>query len=311
MAFFSVNKNLIQILVLLVTATVAVGARPRILELWVPETDLLTYHNGAVLQGNIPVSILWYGYFTSNQKSIVTDFLLSLTSTTQASAPSVSQWWSTIDQLYLSKVGNNGQPSQVSLGNQVSDESCSIGKYLTVSQISQLAAKSGTQQGGVTLVLTADDVAVEEFCNNHCGLHASDQSTKSTYIWVGNSASQCPGQCAWPFHQPMYGPQNITLGAPNGDVGIDAMVINIASLLAGTVTNPFGDGYFQGSKEAPLEAATACQGIYGKGAYPGYPGQLQMDPTDGCSYNAYGANSRKYLLPGLFDPSTSTCSTLV
>ncbi|KAJ1696245.1 hypothetical protein LUZ63_004757 [Rhynchospora breviuscula] len=311
MAFFSLNKTLIQILVLLVTATFSVGARPRILELWVPETDLLTYHNGAVLQGNIPVSILWYGHFTSNQKSIVTDFLLSLTSTAQASTPSVSQWWRTIDQLYLSKVGNNGQPSQVYLGNQGSDESCSMGKYLTMSQISQLAAKAGLQQGGITLVLTADDVAVEEFCMNRCGLHASDQSTKSTYIWVGNSASQCPGQCAWPFHQPMYGPQNPPLGAPNGDVGIDGMVINIASLLAGTVTNPFGDGYFQGSKEAPLEAATACQGMYGKGAYPGYAGQLQMDPTDGCSYNAYGANSRKYLLPGLFDPSTSTCSTLV
>lgn len=32
------------------------------------------------------------------------------------------------------------------------------------------------------------------------------------------------------------------------------MVINQASLLAGTVMNPFGNVYFQGPKEAPLDA---------------------------------------------------------
>ncbi|KAJ4974518.1 hypothetical protein NE237_007692 [Protea cynaroides] len=26
------------------------------------------------------------------------------------------------------------------------------------------------------------------------------------YIWVGKSETQCPGQCAWPFHQPIDGP---------------------------------------------------------------------------------------------------------
>jgi Phosphate-induced protein 1 conserved region len=312
MASFSLTTSLIQILLVLFTsATISLGARPRILELWVPDTDLLTYHNGAVLQGNIPVSVVWYGHFTSTQKSIVTDFLHSLTSNLQASTPSVGQWWSTIDQLYLSNVGNHGQQTQVHLDNQVSDDSCSMGKHLTMSQVSQLAAKAGHQQGAITLFLTAEDVEVEGFCMNRCGFHASDQSTKSTYIWVGNSATQCPGQCAWPFHQPVYGPQNPPLGAPNGDVGMDGMVINIASMIAGTVTNPFGDGYFQGSKEAPLEAATACLGVYGKGAYPGYAGELHMDPTDGCSYNANGANGRKYLLPALFDPSSSTCSTLV
>lgn len=308
MASFFLTKNLIQILVLCTLATVSVCARPRILELWVPDTDMLTYHNGEVLQGNIPVSIVWYGPFTATQKSIVTDFLLSLTSTSQAPTPSVGQWWSTIEQLYLSKV--TGQQTQVTLGKQVTDDSYSMGKYLTTSQISQLAANAGLQKGGITLVLTADVVGVEKFCTNRCGFHASDQSTKSTYIWVGNSATQCPGKCAWPFHQPMYGPQNPPLVAPNGDAGIDGMLINIASMIAGVVTNPFGDGYFQGSKDAPLEAATACPGVYGKGAYPGYAGQLQVDPTDGCSYNANGANGKKYLLPGLFDPSTSTCSTL-
>jgi len=54
-----------------------------------------------------------------------------------------------------------------------------------------------------------------------------------------------------------------------------------------------------------------CPGVYGKGAYPGYAGDLLVDSTTGASYNAHGVNGRKYVLPDLFDPSTSTCSTLI
>jgi hypothetical protein len=85
---------------------------------------------------------------------------------------------------------------------------------------------------------------------------------KFAYMWVGNSELQCPGQCAWPFHQSIYGPHSPLLVAPKNDVGRDGMVINIASLLAGTVTNPFGNGFFQGPKEAPLEVGSTCTGVY-------------------------------------------------
>ncbi|KAL5069839.1 hypothetical protein RYX36_020726 [Vicia faba] len=93
--------------------------------------------------------------------------------------------------------------------------------------------------------------------------------------------------------------------------GLDGMVINLASLLAGTATNPFGNRYFKGPSEAPLKAASACPGVYGKGAYPGYAGDLLVDSTTGASYNAHGDNGRKYLLPALYDPSTASCSTIV
>ncbi|PNX97406.1 phi-1 protein [Trifolium pratense] len=142
---------------------------------------------------------------------------------------------------------------------------------------------------------------------DRCGTHGSSYSPspfkgktyKFAYIWVGNSETQCPGQCAWPFHQPIYGPQSPPLVSPNNDVGVDGMVINLASLLAGTATNPFGNGFFQGPSEAPLEASSACPGVYGKGAYPGYAGDLLVDSTTGASYNAHGDNGRKYLLPAL------------
>ncbi|KAK9930483.1 hypothetical protein M0R45_027520 [Rubus argutus] len=63
--------------------------------------------------------------------------------------------------------------------------------------------------------------------------------------------------------------------------------------------------------EAPLEAASACPGVYAKGAYPGYAGDLLVDRCYNRCYNANGANGRKYLVRALFDPFTSTCSTLV
>jgi Phosphate-induced protein 1 conserved region len=82
-------------------------------------------------------------------------------------------------------------------------------------------------------------------------------------------------------------------------------------MMAGTVTNPFQNGFYQGPKEAPLEAATACTGMYAKGAYPGYAGDLLVDRTTSASYNANGVNGRKYLVPAIFDPATSSCTTLV
>ncbi|GKD93059.1 EXORDIUM-like protein, partial [Tanacetum coccineum] len=91
---------------------------------------------------------------------------------------------------------------------------------------------------------------------------------------------------------------------------MDGLVINLANLLAGTATNPFGNGFYQGDTSAPLEAASACLGVYGKRAYPGYPGDLLVDSTMGASYNAHGTNRRKYLIMAMYDPSTSTCSTL-
>jgi Phosphate-induced protein 1 conserved region len=151
---------------------------------------------------------------------------------------------------------------------------------------------------------------------SRCGHHGSAPAGRHArshfaYIWVGNSVTQCPGECAWPFHQPIYGPQAPPLGAPNGDVGVDGMIINLATLLAATVTNPFGDGYFQGPANAPLEAVTACTGIFGTGSYPGYPGQLLVDPATGASFNAKGLGERKYLLPAMWDPKTAQCTTLV
>ncbi|KNA15758.1 hypothetical protein SOVF_095230 [Spinacia oleracea] len=273
------------------------------------------YHNGPLLSGRLSINLIWYGNFNPTQRAIISDFVTSLSHSQSESQPSVAMWWSSIGKYY--PVANSKRPTSLSLslGKQVVIDSYSLGKSLTTKQLEALAGKGPQQQpNSINVVLTAADVAVEGFCMSRCGTHGSGSAKpaqKLTYIWVGNSETQCPGQCTWPFHQPIYGPQTTPLTAPNNDVGLDGMVINLATLLAGTVTNPYGNGYFQGPRDAPLEAASACPGVYGKGAYPGYAGNLLVDPTTGSSYNANGINKRKYLLPALYDPKTETCSTLV
>lgn len=269
------------------------------------------YHKGPLLTGKISINLIWYGKFNPSQRAIVSDFITSLSSPTITTVhPSVATWWKATQKYYNLVNKSPNYSLTLTLGTQMLNDNHTLGKSLTTNDIVKLASK-GAQKHAINVVLTAADVAVEGFCSSKCGTHGASKSNEFVYVWVGNSETQCPGQCAWPFHQPIYGPQNPPLVAPNNDVGLDGMVINVATLLAGTVTNPFGNGYFQGPKEAPLEAASACTGVYGKGSYPGYAGELLVDPTTGASYNGNGVNGRKYLLPALFDPTTRACSTLV
>ncbi|KAG9451459.1 hypothetical protein H6P81_011424 [Aristolochia fimbriata] len=309
-------KTTLLLFIVVCSFQLCFGAR-KLAALYQPPADLMSYHKGVLLEGELPLSILWYGRFTTAQKSIISDFILSLSpqqgkavNGVSPKSPAVSDWWRMVET--YTKLAKR-QNTHITLSGQFSDESYSLGKSLNRAQISELAGRANHHKGkaNVALVLTDPTVTVEGFCMNNCGFHGGDSRKKSAFVWVGNSKTQCPGYCTWPFHQPIYGPQSPPPVAPNGDVGVDGMIINIAGLLASTVTNPFNDGYFQGPAEAPLEAASACSGVYGKGAYPGYAGELPVDSTSGGSYNAQGVNGRKYLLPALFNPSTSSCSTLV
>ncbi|XP_030528686.1 protein EXORDIUM-like 2 [Rhodamnia argentea] len=286
---------------------------PRMLSPLKTKPLVLKYHKGRLLKGNVTVNLLWYGGFSPAQRSVVADFFRSLSSPAKSS-PSVASWWSTT-------AAYAGGPANIILGKQLVDSRYSLGKVLKnqhiVSLSSELSPSKTDSDGAINFVLTSSDVGVEGFCMSRCGSHGwstavrGGKGARSAYGWVGNSATQCPGQCAWPFHQPIYGPQIPPLVAPNGDMGVDGMVISLATVLAGTVTNPFDNGYFQGPGDAPLEAVSACTGMFGKGAFPGYPGVVPVDKTTGASYNAIGRSGRKYLLPAMWDPKTSTCRTAV
>ncbi|EAZ36297.1 hypothetical protein OsJ_20618 [Oryza sativa Japonica Group] len=286
---------LCYIIVVAVAPAGCAAFNPRMLFLVKPDPIVLKDHHGVVLSGNVTVNVLYYGRFTPAQRAVVAGFVRSASAAQHPRVPSVAAWWSTTS-LY------RGGGARLRLGMQVMDERMSLGRSLSLDNVTALTRAAGHHRGAVTAVLTAPDVLVAPFCMSRA---------RYAYLWAGNPAQQCPGQCAWPFHQPVYGPQAPPLVPPNGDVGVDGMVISLAALLAGTVTNPFGDGYYQGDAGAGMEAATACAGVFGSGAFPGYPGKLLKDPVTGASYNAVGLAGRKYLLPALWDPTTSQCKTLV
>ncbi|CAM0913730.1 unnamed protein product [Alopecurus aequalis] len=305
-------SSFLPLLCLLVAVLPGCAAyNPRMLFLVKPDPIVLQDHHGALLTGNITVNILYYGRFAPAQRAIVADFVRSTSAApaprASQSGPSVASWWR-VTSLY------RGGGARLRLGQQLLDERMSLGRSLSLENITALASGAGHHRDAITAVLTAPDVLVEPFCTFRCGVHdhasaGAHGRARYAYLWAGNPGKQCPGQCAWPFAKPVYGPPMPPLVSPSGDVGMDGVVISLAALLAGTVTNPYGDGYYQDGRRA--EAATACVGVFGSGAYPGYPGKLLVDRDTGASYNAVGLGGRKYLLPALWNPATSKCSTLV
>ncbi|MCO5570982.1 hypothetical protein L7F22_024713 [Adiantum nelumboides] len=312
------------LLILLFAAAVAAASpstqqpTARKLALVPTPATILSYHNGPLLTRPISLYFLWYGSFTPAQKAILSDFASSLSS--PSSAPAVSSWWSTVSS--YTDLSHTHVTSFLSLAAQASTPSPSPPTTLKKTDILSLLLSSLSSKtlpldsNGLYFVFTADDVPVEGFCMNSCGFHSSTppspatQNQKLTYAWVGNPASQCPGYCAWPYALPQFGPQTPPLVSPNKDVGIEGMVINMATVLAGAATNPFNTGFYQGDAGAPLEAASACTGAFGKGSYPGYPGSLLTDKKTGASYNARGVNGRLFLLPALWSPGTKVCTPL-
>uniref|UniRef100_I1PVK6 Uncharacterized protein n=1 Tax=Oryza glaberrima TaxID=4538 RepID=I1PVK6_ORYGL len=75
--------------------------------------DEISYHSGAVLRGDILVTVVWYGKFKLAQKAIVVNFLLSLTATPpppNATTPSAEKLWSTIAAVVLASGSRARRP---------------------------------------------------------------------------------------------------------------------------------------------------------------------------------------------------------
>uniref|UniRef100_A0A0D9XJ48 Uncharacterized protein n=1 Tax=Leersia perrieri TaxID=77586 RepID=A0A0D9XJ48_9ORYZ len=324
------------LLLLVLAAVMGFSARPCESSLYNPPPPAMAYHDGAVLDGVVPVSVLYYGAFPPHHKAVVADFLLSLSphgrdmqrqhsfgAPGPAPPPTVARWWATVDRYVRKASLVTSAGARVVLASQVDDAACSMGKRLTRAQVEHLASRFGVAPGGVAVVLTASDVAVDGFCTSACGTHGSSSTSLggAVHVWVGDASAQCPGRCAWPFHPAEgfaygdtagrrgheHGRVEAALRAPNGDAGVDGMVINLAALMAGAVTNPYGRGFFQGDAAAPVEVAGACPGVYGRGAYPGYPGAVRVDAATGAGYNVVGRNGRRYLLPALVNPDNYSC----
>ncbi|GLT95067.1 hypothetical protein SLE2022_127720 [Rubroshorea leprosula] len=276
---------------------------------------ILTYHAGPLLTGNINLAIIWYGNVGRSQKLAIRNFIksLNLNSIDADVQPQVSTWWKVVESYQGAVPGSGGSspPIRVRAYKQMSDTSYQYGKILTVDYLPQLVEQvTKGDPNLLPVILTARDITVQGLCMGKCGLHALIDGKKPCIV-VGNPETECPGACAWPFHKSDMGPQGVVLQPPNGNIGADAMVVAFASALAEVVTNPFNSGFYQGRETDPVGAAMACRGIFGSGAFPGNAGKVRIDPKTGGAFNAHGNKNKKFLLPAIWDPRTSTCWTLM
>ncbi|GAV64862.1 Phi_1 domain-containing protein [Cephalotus follicularis] len=262
----------------------------------------LKYHMGPVLTANITVHAIWYGAWQNSQKKIIREFISSI-SDVNAKHPSISGWWKTA-QLYTDQTGANIS-STVRLGAEKNDRFYSHGKSLSRLSIQSVIKSAVTAKtkplpinpkSGVYLLLTADDVYVQDFCGQVCGFHyftfPSIVGFTLPYAWVGNSAKQCPGTCAYPFAVPQFMTGFEPLKSPNGDAGVDGMISVIAHEIAELATNPLVNAWYAGQDPSfPVEIADLCEGIYGTGGGGSYTGQLLSD-HDNATYNMHGIRRR-------------------
>ncbi|KAJ7298854.1 hypothetical protein O6H91_Y384200 [Diphasiastrum complanatum] len=284
-----------------------------------PSPLILPYHNGPVLSGPSPINVylIFYGTFSQSQKQIIRSFIHSFNGPKDNAIPTISSWWS-LTNAYTDFSGASVSQN-VTIGGETSHNAESFGKELSNNDIQKIVLNSmklypQVNPNSIFLVLTAADVSVHGFCQDLCGQHLYTFPSQTNahqlipFAWVGNSASQCPGFCAWPFAKPQFGPNTPPLLPPNGDVGIDGMIISIAKILVGTATDPYGTAYYQGDASAGLEAAGACTGTFGDGAYPGDPGMLLKNNKTGASFNVYGFLNRQFLVPWIWNPVALACA---
>uniref|UniRef100_A0A2P2QP64 Uncharacterized protein MANES_04G066900 n=1 Tax=Rhizophora mucronata TaxID=61149 RepID=A0A2P2QP64_RHIMU len=280
----------------------------------------LRYHMGPVLSSSpINIYLIWYGRWAPSQQLLIKDFLHSISSTAIAPRPSVSEWWSTVS-LYADQTGGNVSRS-ITIAGEYNDKAYSHGTQLTrlsVQQVIATAVKSAPfpvdYKNGIYLILTAQDVTMQDFCRAVCGFHyftfPSMVGYTLPYAWVGNSGKQCPEVCAYPFAVPGYmaggGPG--ALKPPNGDVGVDGMISVIGHELAELASNPLINAWYAGEDPtAPTEIGDLCEGLYGTGGGGGYIGQVMRD-KEGVTFNMNGRSGRRFLVQWLWSSAKKACA---
>ena len=280
----------------------------------------MKYHMGPVLTANITVHTIWYGTWQLSQKKIIREFINSI-SAVNSRHPLISGWWSTV-QLYTDKTGTNIS-RKVHLGQEKNDRFYSHRKSLTRLAIQRMIKSAITARSkllsmnarsGLYLLLTSDDVVVQDFYGQVCGFHYFTLKSVVGYtlpfVWVGNFQKLCPGVCAYPFAVPDYIPGLKLLKSPNSDMGVDGMVSMIGHEIAELATNPLLNAWYgSGRGQDPsfkLEIAGLCEGIYGTSGGGSYTGQL-LNGEDGAAFNMNGIR-RWFLVQWVWNRVVNYCS---
>ncbi|KAH6561715.1 hypothetical protein BASA62_009623 [Batrachochytrium salamandrivorans] len=154
----------------------------------------ITYNMGApLLTGPLNVYFIFYGDWTSAQKSIVTDFTSGL---------GRSDWWTTSKKYYYQASSSSSKvyiDGQVNVAGSVSDN-YSIGKSQSGNDLGNLVQKyisDGTfpeDRNAVYYILNSEDVSEaalgSSFCSGYCGYHSSTTLKSGSEVYYALSAHE-------------------------------------------------------------------------------------------------------------------------
>jgi Phosphate-induced protein 1 conserved region len=204
-----------------------------------PRGNGITYHGGPVILGTTNVHYIWYGTWSSSDRSILTDLAQSI-----GGSP-----YFNINTTYYNGAGTHVSNS-VSFAGSANDN-YSHGTSLSDSAIQSIvAAQNPTDTNGVYFVLTSADVnETSGFCTQYCGwhTHGTINGRDIKYAFIGNPA-RCPSACT-----------NGT-GAPNGSVGADGAASIISHELEEAVTDPDLNAWYD---NRGFENADKCAWTFG------------------------------------------------
>nr|CAD1820573.1 unnamed protein product [Ananas comosus var. bracteatus] len=192
----------------------------------------LRYHMGPVLTANITVHPIWYGrQWSRAQKRIIRPS--SAPSPLVLGRPPGGPPWRRGGARSGCTPTRRGPTSRPPWRWRGEERPAAVARRLPVPaghpgrhprrRDGEDPAPPREREGGLYLVLTSPDVAVEDFCGQVCGFHyftfPSIVGYALPYAWAGNSAGRCPEVCAYPFAVPSYVPGARAERAPNGTSG--------------------------------------------------------------------------------------------
>jgi hypothetical protein len=199
----------------------------------------ISYHGGPLITSGPTIHYIWYGTWSSGDKSILG---------TLASGLGGSPYFN-INTTYT-----NGSGTAVAnhVGHAAdATDNYSRGKALADADILAIVtAQNPTDTNGVYFVMTASDVnETSGFCTQYCGWHdhATIGGRDIKYAFVGNPA-RCPSACT-----------NGT-APPNGSVGADGAASIVSHELEEATTDPDLNAWYDSQGE---ENADKCAWTFG------------------------------------------------
>jgi hypothetical protein len=203
----------------------------------------IDYHNGPVMVNGVNIHYIWYGNWSAEAKSILTNLANDIGGS---------------DYFNINTTYYDGSKTHVA--NDVSydgstNDNYSKGTSLSDSDIQAIVAATGpTDSDGVYFVLTSADVtATSGFCTSYCGWHThasikvSGVTRDIKYAFIGDP-TRCPSSC-----------EMQTVG-PNGSTGADGMASIIAHELEEATTDPDLNAWYD---KRGYENADKCAWTFG------------------------------------------------